>query len=71
MSSNFDASAARQHYDIHTGAVYIGVSEITLRRMIAANQIEHLRVAPSKKRILFTQEMLDGYLSRCAQPIAA
>jgi excisionase family DNA binding protein len=69
--SNFDASAARQHFDVHSGAVYLGVSEITLRRMIAANQIEHLRVAPSRKRILFTQEQLDGYLSRCAQPIAA
>lgn len=70
MSNNF-ASAARHYYDIHSGAAYIGVSEITLRRMIAANQIEHLRVAPSKKRILFTQEQLDGYLSRCAQPLAA
>jgi excisionase family DNA binding protein len=71
MSSNFDASAASKHFDVHSGAVYLGVSEITLRRMIAANQIEHLRVAPSRKRILFTQEMLDGYLSRCAQPVAA
>ncbi len=71
MGINFDASAARQHYDIHSAAPYIGVSEITLRRMIASGQIAHLRVAPSRKRILFTQEQLDGYLAQSAQPIAA
>ncbi len=71
MTNIFDASAARQHFDVHAAAPYIGVSEITLRRMIASGQIEHLRVAPSRKRILFTREMLDGYLSRCAQRVAA
>lgn len=71
MSSIFGVPTAQQRFDIHAAAPYLGVSEITLRRMIANGQIAHLRVAPSRKRILFTREQLDGYLSRCAQPVAA
>jgi excisionase family DNA binding protein len=67
----FDSSAATQPYfDVRTAAVRLGIAEVTLRRMIAMRQIEHLRVGAGAGRVLFTQAHLDTYLQRRTVPVA-
>ena len=65
----FDLSAANKNYlDVRTAAVRLGIAEVTLRRMIAMRQIEHLRIGSGAGRVLFTEAHLDAYLQRRTIP---
>ena len=65
----FDSSAANANYlDIKTAAARLGVSEITVRRMITEQQIEHLRIGSGNGRILFTEAQFSDYLKRRTVP---
>ncbi len=67
----FDSSAANKNYfDVRSAAVRLGIAEVTLRRMIAMRQIEHLRVGSGAGRVLFTEAHLDAYLQRRTVPVA-
>lgn len=65
----FDMSAAKENFfDIKNTAQRLGVSEITVRRMIAERRIEHLRIGSGNGRILFTEAQISNYLKRCIVP---
>ncbi len=67
----FDTSAAKESYlDVRSTAARLGVAEVTLRRMVATRQIEHLRIGSGAGRVLFTQAHLDAYLQRRTVPVA-
>jgi excisionase family DNA binding protein len=67
----FDSSAAKQPYfDVRSAAVWLGVAEVTLRRMVTLRRISHLRVGTGARRVLFTQEHLDAYLKSATIPAA-
>lgn len=60
-----DSSCARRWASITLGAEYIGVSEKTLRRMIAAGQVTGYRVGPRLLRVDLNE------LDASARPIPA
>jgi excisionase family DNA binding protein len=63
----FDQSAAKQNYlDVEEAAERLGVAPVTVRRLTANKEIEHLRLGAgaSGGRVYFTQAMLDDFLAR-------
>jgi excisionase family DNA binding protein len=59
----FDSSAAKQPYfSVRQAAAKLGVSEITIRRMIAGREIEHLRIGSRTGRIVFSESQINNYL---------
>ena len=61
---SFDTSAARTHLNIQTAAARLGLSEITLRRMIARGEISYIRLGSKRGRIVFDESHLNDYLRR-------
>ena len=47
--------------DRHSAAQKLGVSVVTLDRMVAKRRIGHVRIG---RRVLFTDEMLSEYIAR-------
>ncbi len=67
----FDISAATQPYfDVRNAAVRLGVAQVTLYRMIAKEQIGHLRIGSGAGRVKFTEAQLNDYLQRRTVPVA-
>jgi excisionase family DNA binding protein len=52
-------------YTVAEAAKQIGVSEITVRRMVAARQIPHRRIG---HRIMFTEADLEEFLEASKRP---
>ena len=51
--------------DIPTVAAHLGVSTSTVRRLLADGVLPHHRIG---KRIVFTSDDLEKFLSACAKP---
>jgi excisionase family DNA binding protein len=70
----FDQSAAPQKYlDVPQAAERLGVAPVTIRRLTANKEIEHVRIGAgiTGGRILFTQRMIDDFLARrTVRPLA-
>ncbi len=68
-----DFSAARQNYlDIPAVAARLGVSETTIRNMIAERKIGHYRIGSRGGRIFVTEAQLDDAIqSARVQPLQA
>ncbi len=69
---NFDMNAATKTFDVPATAKRLGISQITLRRMIARREIAFLRLGSRRGRIVFTESHLDDYITRrTVMPVAA
>ncbi len=66
----FDSSAASQHFDVREVAARLGIAQVTLYRMIAARQIEHLRVGSGAGQVRLKEAQINDYLQRPTDPIA-
>jgi excisionase family DNA binding protein len=65
-----ETSAAKFDYlDVEEAAARIGITKFTLRRIVAARQIEHLRIGSGSGRILFTDAHIRDYLRRRTVPV--
>lgn len=60
--------AVESTVDVKSAAVMLGVSVVTLRRMIAAGEISFRRVGSGSGRIRFTAGDLREYLDRKRHP---
>lgn len=54
---------------VREAAEQLGLSETSLRLLVATKRIGHLRVGPSGGRIRFTPEHLAAYLDSCEVPV--
>jgi excisionase family DNA binding protein len=62
-----DQTAAKQNYlDIDKAAERLGCAPVTVRRLVASKEIEHLRLGAGVTggRVYFTQAMLNDFIAR-------
>ena len=64
----FDTSAAKDWIDIREATAQLGISETTLRRMIAKREISYARFGSGFGRIRLSQGHLDEYMQRREVP---
>ncbi len=60
-----------QEFGLHEAARRLGVSEITVRRMLARGEIAHYRIGSRGGRIRFTDAHLQEYRERRTFAVAA
>ncbi len=61
-----------REYDVHNAARELGVSEVTMRRLVARREIGHYRKGTGRGLIVVTQNDLESYRkARTVVPVAA
>ena len=66
------SSKANREYDVRQAAKSLRVSEITLRRMLANQEIGHIRIGSGRGRIRILGSQIDAYrASRTIEAAAA
>ena len=61
--SQQSSKADRREYDVRQAAAVLGVSEFTLRRMLANMEIGHRRIGSGRGRIRILGSHIDAYLA--------
>lgn len=65
------SSSTATYLDVSEAATRLGCAPITVRRLVSDKAIEHVRIGARGGRILFTERMLDDFITRrTVQPMA-